>query len=90
MSGYGTTRQAGTLTYIDPKNGAYGALGHAIVDGDTGRILDAREGAILRASVVGVTGGKMAGQANFGRGSFLKRERRLEACLKTENMVFTA
>lgn len=84
-----STAGVGTLTYIDPKNGAYGALGHAIVDGDTGRILDAREGAILRASVVGVTRGQN-GRAGELKGSFLKEGTRLEACLKTENMVFTA
>lgn len=66
-----STAGVGTLTYIDPKTGAYGALGHAIVDGDTGRILDAREGAILQANVVGVTRGQN-GRAGELKGNFLK------------------
>ena len=53
-----STAGVGTLTYIDPANQAYGALGHAIVDADTGRLLAAREGAILHASIVGVTKGQ--------------------------------
>ena len=66
-----STAGVGTLTYIDPETGAYGALGHAIVDADTGRLLDVREGAILRASIVGVTRGQ-SGRAGELKGSFLK------------------
>ena len=76
-----STAGVGTLTYIDPKNGAYGALGHAIVDGDTGRILDAREGAILRASVVGVTRGQN-GRAGELKGSFLKEGTQIGSLLE--------
>lgn len=66
-----STAGVGTLTYIDPANQAYGALGHAIVDADTGRLLAAREGAILRASIVGVTKGQ-SGKAGELKGNFLK------------------
>ena len=65
------TAGVGTLTYIDPANQAYGALGHAIVDADTGRLLAAREGAILHASIVGVTKGQ-SGKAGELKGNFLK------------------
>lgn len=66
-----STAGVGTLTYIDPANQAYGALGHAIVDVDTGRLLAAREGAILHASIVGVTKGQ-SGKAGELKGNFLK------------------
>lgn len=66
-----STAGVGTLTYIDPANQVYGALGHAIVDADTGRLLAAREGAILHASIVGVTKGQ-SGKAGELKGNFLK------------------
>lgn len=66
-----STAGVGTLSYIDPVTQAYGALGHAIVDGDTGGMVSVREGAILRADVVGVTRGQ-SGQAGELKGSFLK------------------
>ena len=66
-----STAGVGTLSYIDPETQAYGALGHAIVDADTGGLLAAREGAILRADVVGVTRGQ-SGKAGELKGSFLK------------------
>ena len=66
-----STAGVGTLTYIDPANQADGALGHAIVDADTGRLLAAREGAILHASIVGVTKGQ-SGKAGELKGNFLK------------------
>ena len=66
-----STAGVGTLTYIDPANQAYGALGHAIVDADTGRLLAAREGAILHESIVGVTKGQ-SGKAGELKGNFLK------------------
>ena len=66
-----STAGVGTLTYIDPANQTYGALGHAIVDADTGRLLAAREGAILHASIVGVTKGQ-SGKVGELKGNFLK------------------
>ena len=66
-----STAGVGTLSYIDPASGAYGALGHAIVDADTGDILDIRDGAILNAQVVGVIRGQ-SGKAGELRGSFLR------------------
>ncbi len=65
-----STAGVGTLSYIDPETMAYGALGHAIVDGDTGSRLSVEDGAILQARVVGVTKGE-AGKAGELRGSFL-------------------
>ena len=71
-----STAGVGTLTYIDPISRAYGALGHAIVDADTGRLLSAREGAILHARIVGVTRGQ-SGKAGELKGNFLKDGKQL-------------
>lgn len=66
-----STAGVGTLSYIEPSTQAYGALGHAIVDGDTGDMLSVKDGAILKADVVGVTRGE-SGRAGELKGSFLK------------------
>ena len=71
-----STAGVGTLSYVDPDTGAYGALGHAIVDGDTGDMLSVKDGAILEADVVGVTRGQ-SGQAGELKGSFLKEGRQI-------------
>ena len=66
-----STAGVGTLSYVDPATGAYGALGHAIVDADTGSTLTVQDGALLRATVVGVTRGQ-SGRAGELKGNFLK------------------
>ena len=71
-----STAGVGTLSYVDPVTLAYGALGHAIVDGDTGDMLPVADGAILKATVVGVTKGQ-SGQAGELKGSFLKENEQI-------------
>ena len=71
-----STAGVGTLSYIDPQTQAYGALGHAIVDGDTGDMLSVKDGAILQADVVGVVRGE-SGRAGELKGSFLKEGRQI-------------
>ena len=71
-----STAGVGTLSYIDPGTQAYGALGHAIVDGDTGDMLSVKDGAILQADVVGVVRGE-SGRAGELKGSFLKEGRQI-------------
>lgn len=66
---------------MDPQTGTYGALGHAIVDADTGKLLDAREGAILRANIVGVAKGQ-SGRAGELKGNFLKEGRQIGSLLE--------
>ncbi len=53
----------GTLTYIDPDSGRYGALGHPIVDASTKIILDANVGEVKKCVVLGV---KKAGRGTPG------------------------
>lgn len=71
-----STAGIGTLSFIDPKSGVYGALGHAITDADTGSVLDVGDGAILRASIVGVARGE-SGKAGELHGSFLKENEQI-------------
>lgn len=44
----------GTLTFIDPKTKIFGALGHEIVEKNTGRILESKEGTIYDSEVTGI------------------------------------
>ena len=48
----------GTVTYYDPDTGGYGALGHAVNDGETGTAFTVREGAISHVTVGDVAKGK--------------------------------
>ena len=48
----------GTLTYIDPKTGCYGALGHQISDCDTQRTLPLGSGEIVDVTVTGYERGE--------------------------------
>ncbi|MBR4081156.1 MAG: SpoIVB peptidase [Clostridia bacterium] len=66
-----STAGVGTLSFYDPETGRYGALGHAITDGDTGAILTVGEGQLLRASIVAVQKGKKGAPGEL-KGSFLR------------------
>lgn len=47
----------GTMTYIDPKTGAFGGLGHGICDIDTGKIVPLSNGEIVGVALTGVSKG---------------------------------
>ena len=47
----------GTLTFIDPQNKVYGALGHGINDIDTGSLLQVGSGQLLRSNIRSVKKG---------------------------------
>lgn len=59
----------GTVTFYDPATGTFGALGHGITDGDTGRLMPLGNGSVMDASVKAVKRGK-AGEPGELRGSF--------------------
>ncbi len=44
----------GTLTYIDPGTGIYGALGHEIVESNSSQIVEIKEGSIFRNSITSI------------------------------------
>ena len=48
----------GTVTYIDPKTGAFGGLGHGICDTDTGEVIDFIEGKVTGVILSGVKKGE--------------------------------
>jgi len=48
----------GTVTYVDPETGAFGALGHGINDVDTAQLMPLESGGVLSASVESVKKGK--------------------------------
>ena len=48
----------GTLTYVDQKNNAFGALGHPITDFETGAVVPVQDGKIYNCTVVGINKGQ--------------------------------
>ncbi len=66
-----STAGVGTLSYYNSENGTYGALGHAINDGDTGKLLPVKSGALMLAEIVDIKKGKRGDPGEL-RGSFLK------------------
>ncbi len=48
----------GTITFVDPENGAFGALGHGISDADTGKLMIFSNGSVMGSSVVDVKKGQ--------------------------------
>lgn len=44
----------GTLTFIDPESMVYGALGHEIVDSNTGKIIDIKNGQLYDSKVFNI------------------------------------
>lgn len=53
------TAGIGTLTYIDPSTGKFGALGHGITDVDTGTLLDILSGDVYKAHILSINKGKV-------------------------------
>jgi len=53
-----STAGIGTLTFYDPENNGYGALGHAVTDPDTGVTLPVRQGDLMESSVTAIEPGK--------------------------------
>lgn len=52
------TAGIGTVTYINPATGEYGALGHGVADGDTGKLLLASSGTLYPAEILSVIRGE--------------------------------
>lgn len=67
------TAGIGTLTYYDPVNQSFGALGHAIIDPETGAVLSVNKGQLLQAQVQSIQEGE-AGTPGEIRGVFYEAE----------------
>lgn len=44
----------GTLTYIDPGTSIYGALGHEVIEGNSSKIVEIKDGSIFRNSIISI------------------------------------
>ena len=53
-----STQGIGTITYYCPQTWHFGALGHGIMDMDTGNLLTVREGHLLECTIIDVRRGK--------------------------------
>ena len=53
-----STKGIGTLTYYIPETGAFGALGHGIMDVDTKKLITVRNGAIMPSTVSSIIKGQ--------------------------------
>ena len=53
-----STAGIGTLTFFNPENGYYAALGHGLTDTDAGIVLPVSQGELVPASVISVVPGK--------------------------------
>lgn len=49
-----STAGVGTLTFYNPSNGRFGALGHPITDVDTGTLLSVKDGEIVHSRIIDV------------------------------------
>lgn len=47
----------GTVTFIDPRTGAFGGLGHGICDADTGKPVPLGRGSVVGVTISGITRG---------------------------------
>ncbi len=79
----------GTITYINPVDNTFGALGHGITDIDTGELIPANNGDILSTSIESVTKG-MRGQPGELKGLFAPSSVIGRVEKNTDNGVFGA
>lgn len=49
-----STQGIGTLTFIDPSDGSFGALGHGVYDADTGKLMSVKSGSVVKSDITGV------------------------------------
>jgi stage IV sporulation protein B len=82
------TAGIGTLTFYDPSNNTFGALGHAITDPETGTVLSVAQGELLNSRVESVKQGK-AGSPGEIKGIFYEADQPLgKLSLNTEFGIF--
>ena len=85
-----STAGVGTLTYYDPGSGAFGALGHAITDVDTGVVMPVGEGELYSNRVVDVKPSREGAPGEL-TGDFLGQTQALgSVALNCESGIFGA
>lgn len=50
-----TASGVGTVTYIDPETGHFGALGHPITEGSTQQVMPVSKGKVYNCNIIGIT-----------------------------------
>lgn len=74
----------GTISFYDPKNGYYGALGHMITEANTQLKVDVGEGEIVRANISGINLGQQ-GLPGEKLGTFFNKQGVLGNIIKNNN-----
>ncbi|MCK9479307.1 MAG: SpoIVB peptidase [Firmicutes bacterium] len=77
----------GTITYINPADGSFGALGHGISDLDTKKLIPAVGGDILNSNIQSVKKGNRGNPGEL-RGSFSMTSKIGTVKMNTDNGVF--
>ena len=81
-----TASGIGTVTYVDPKTGEFGGLGHGICDPDSGKLVEMKRGCVTGVHIRGIVEGK-AGSPGEIRGTLLS-EKKGSLLQNTEEGVF--
>ncbi|AEV68632.1 SpoIVB peptidase [Acetivibrio clariflavus] len=71
-----STAGIGTLTFYDPKNNAFGALGHGITDVDTGALMPVENGEIVESNILTIVKGR-AGSPGELKGVLIEERKEL-------------
>ncbi len=71
-----STAGVGTLTFVDPESGKFGALGHAISDVDTGITLPVADGGLYESEIVQINRGERGAPGEIV-GDFLSAEEQI-------------
>lgn len=71
-----STAGVGTLTFVNPENNIFAALGHAITDVDTGALLPVKDGEIMQAKIVDIVEGRK-GQPGEIKGIFSEDQKKI-------------
>lgn len=74
-----STQGIGTITYVNPETGYFGALGHGITDTDTHQLMPVRQGDVQEAVVTNIkkgekgAPGEISGVIDYSTSSYLGR-----------------
>src|SRR5690606_32923663 len=71
-----STAGVGTLTFVNPENNIFAAVGHAITDVDTGALLSVKDGEIMQAKIVDIVEGRK-GQPGEIKGIFSEEQKKI-------------
>ncbi len=82
-----STAGVGTVTYIDPHNRRFGALGHGISDVDTGQLMPLSDGEVLQAYIGSVVAGQK-GKPGQLKGAFVEDARYGSLDINSQQGIF--